>query len=297
MGLYHEAVPRIDPSQLPQLSHWEFDPVVSRWIVGHPYPRRPAAFGIDISPRHGRKRAAATPPWRQAQTTPTATSTPIQSHRQPPPSTPVISSSSSSKRSRTVGSGSEASTSTQACAADGMRPQGPELPSPPCERIGFRREGASGAHALGEGGGDDQAVLVAPRLLQDYKPPVLVPLRVGTRVWGRFLATSLGTNRGSKWYQGAVVAVRGDGTVDISYDDGEAEDRVAREHVRTEAEEEEGQRAESLRVAASHRTALACTSFDVYAQRLPESRWDKNPAAICSRQLQHLPGDPAGKLC
>lgn len=61
VAVFHEAVPQLNPELYPELSHWAWDSVVSRWIVGHPHPRRPAAWGADLSPRPGRKHVEVTP--------------------------------------------------------------------------------------------------------------------------------------------------------------------------------------------------------------------------------------------
>lgn len=48
----------------------------------------------------------------------------------------------------------------------------------------------------------------------------------------RFKASSLGPACSAGYYEGQVTAVHSDGTVDIVYEDGDAESRVKPEYVR-----------------------------------------------------------------
>ena len=55
---------------------------------------------------------------------------------------------------------------------------------------------------------------------------------VGERVEGLFGASRLGGSFGCRWFPGEVTAARPDGTFDLRYDDGEAEERVLAKYMR-----------------------------------------------------------------
>ena len=136
VGLYH--APPAPVGEVPGLQQWRRDPVRSRWIIGHPHPRCPAAWGGDASPG-GRRRVKPGP-------TPGADATDVQTPRTPPHSTPAP-----PPPTPPLGSRAPAPALPEVCA-DGSCPHGPGSPSF-SERTGFRREGGPEAHLGGWRGG------------------------------------------------------------------------------------------------------------------------------------------------
>lgn len=63
--------------------------------------------------------------------------------------------------------------------------------------------------------------------------PVSGTLKPGARVKARYMASSVGPEKATKWFEGTVTSVNQDGTCNILYDDdGDEEEDVEPEYIR-----------------------------------------------------------------